>query len=133
MSLNQKAAIVDLSTQEIEIKDIPDELRKKYLGGRGIDMYLLYNLVDPGIDPLGPDNVLLVSAGLLTGTPAPAASRTHIAAKSPLTGILGSANMGGFFGPELRYAGFDHLIIKGKADKLSYLSINNGTPPNWRE
>jgi len=126
MPLNQKAAIVDLSTKEIEIKNIPDELRRKYLGGRGIDMYLLYNLIEPGIDPLGPDNVLLVSAGLLTGTTAPAASRTHIAAKSPLTGILGSANMGGFFGPELRFAGFDHLIIKGKADKLSYLWIKDG-------
>ena len=125
MSLNRKAAYIDLSTSNVVIKDIPIELRKKYLGGRGIDMYLLYNLIEPGIDPLGPENVLLVSAGLLTGTTAPAASRTHIAAKSPLTGLVGSANMGGFFGPELRFAGYDHLIITGKAEKPSYLWINN--------
>src|SRR3989338_10603112 len=96
MSLNRKAAYIDLSTSKVVIKDIPIELRKKYLGGRGIDMYLLYNLIEPGIDPLGPENVLLVSAGLLTGTTAPAAARTHIAAKSPLTGLLWSANIGGF-------------------------------------
>ena len=125
MSLNRKAAYIDLSTGNVEIKDIPIELRKKYLGGRGIDMYLLYNLIQPGIDPLGPENVLLVSAGLLTGTTAPASSRTHIAAKSPLTGLLGSANMGGFFGPELRFAGYDHLIITGKAAQPAYLWINN--------
>lgn len=125
MSLNRKAAYIDLPTGKVTIKDIPIELRKKYLGGRGIDMYLLYNLIEPGIDPLGPENVLLVSAGLLTGTTAPAAARTHIAAKSPLTGLVGSANMGGFFGPELRFAGYDHLIITGKAEKPCYLWINN--------
>ena len=125
MSLTRKAAFVDLSTGAVSYKDIPLELRKKFLGGRGIDMYLLYNLIKPGIDPLGPENVLLVSAGLLTGTTAPAAARTHIAAKSPLTGLLGSANMGGFFGPELRFAGIDHLIITGKAGKPSYLWISN--------
>src|SRR3990172_960443 len=102
MSLNRKAAYIDLSTSKVEIKDIPIELRKKYLGGRGIDMYLLYNLIQPGIDPLGPENVLLVRAGL-----------------------LGSANMGGFFGPELRFAGYDHLIITGKAAQPAYLWINN--------
>ncbi|OGT77215.1 MAG: aldehyde ferredoxin oxidoreductase [Gammaproteobacteria bacterium RIFCSPLOWO2_02_FULL_56_15] len=125
MSLKRKAAIIDLTTRAFEIKEIPLELRKKYLGGRGIDAYFLYKLIKPGIDPLGPDNVLLVSAGLLTGTTAPASSRTNIGAKSPLTGLLGSANMGGFFSAELRYAGFDHLIIQGKAEKLSYLWITN--------
>lgn len=125
MSLNRKAVFVDLTAKKVEIKEIPLELRKKYLGGRGLDAYLLYNMIEPGIDPLGPDNVLLVSAGLLTGTTAPAASRTHIAAKSPLTGVLGSANMGGFFGPELRFAGYDHLIISGKAENLSYLWIDD--------
>jgi len=68
----------------------------------------------------------MVSAGLLGGTLASASSRTHIMAKSPLTELLGSANMGGFFGPELRWAGFDHLVIKGKAEKPIYLWIHNG-------
>ncbi|MDY7037879.1 MAG: aldehyde ferredoxin oxidoreductase N-terminal domain-containing protein, partial [Thermodesulfobacteriota bacterium] len=108
MALNRKAAFVDLTSGKVEVQDIPPLLRRLYIGGRGIDMYLLYNHLEPGIDPLGPENVLLVSAGLLTGTPAPAAARTHVAAKSPLTGLLGSTNMGGFFAPELRFAGSDH-------------------------
>lgn len=123
---DRKAAFVDLSTGAVDILTIPKELRLRFLGGRGIDMYLLYNLVGPSVDPLGPENVLFVSAGLLTGTPAPAAARTHIAAKSPLTGLVGSSNMGGFFGPELRFAGFDHLVIRGKASEPVYLWVCNG-------
>ena len=126
MALNRKIAYIDLSTGKIEAKPIPLEVRKLYLGGRGLDMYLLYNHTKQGVDPLGPDNVLLVSAGILGGTLASASSRTHIAGKSPLTGFLGSSNMGGFFGPELRFAGFDHLVIKGKAEKPVYLWIHNG-------
>jgi aldehyde:ferredoxin oxidoreductase len=97
-----------------------------YLGGRGIDMYLLYNHISPGIDPLGPENVLAVSAGLLGGTLAPSSGRCDLAAKSPLTGFIGNSNMGGFFAPELRFAGFDHLVIKGKAEKPVYLWIHDG-------
>jgi aldehyde:ferredoxin oxidoreductase len=127
MALKRKAAFVDLSTGRVEIKEIPRSLRERFLGGRGIDMYLLYTLLEPGIDPLGPDNVLLVSAGLLTGTPAPAAARTHVGGKSPLTGLVGSSNMGGFFAPELRFAGFDHLVVKGRASAPVYLWIYNGS------
>jgi aldehyde:ferredoxin oxidoreductase len=126
MALDRKIAYIDLSTGEIEASPIPIELRKLYLGGRGLDMYLLYNHLEPGIDPLGPDNVLTVSAGLLVGTLASASARTHIGAKSPLTGFVGSSNMGGFFAPELRWAGFDHLVIRGKADGPVYLWIHNG-------
>jgi len=126
MALNRKIAYIDLSTGEIEIAPIPIEVRKLYLGGRGLDMYLLYNHLEPGVDPLGPDNVLTVSAGLLTGTLASASARLHIGAKSPLTGLIGSSNMGGFFAPELRWAGFDHLVIKGKANSPVYLWIHDG-------
>ncbi|HEY72730.1 MAG: aldehyde ferredoxin oxidoreductase [Chloroflexi bacterium] len=126
MALDRKIAYIDLSTGEVETAPIPVEMRKLYLGGRGLDMYLLYNHLKPGIDPLGPDNVLTVSAGLLVGTPASASARTHIGAKSPLTGFIGSSNMGGFFAPELRWAGFDHLVIKGKADGPVYLWIHDG-------
>jgi len=126
MALNRKIAYINLSNGEIEIAPIPLEMRKLYLGGRGMDMYLLYNHTKQGIDPLGPDNVLLVSAGVLVGTLASASARTHVAAKSPLTGFVGSTNMGGFFAPELRWAGFDHLVIKGKAKKPVYLWINDG-------
>jgi len=126
MALKRKIAYINLSNGEIETASIPLEMRKLYLGGRGMDMYLLYNHTKQGIDPLGPDNVLLVSAGVLGATLASASSRTHVAAKSPLTGFVGSTNMGGFFAPELRWAGFDHLVIKGKAKKPVYLWINDG-------
>jgi len=126
MALNRKLAFIDLSSGEVDIQEIPRELREKYLGGRGLDAYLLYEHLAPGVDPLGPKNVCCISAGVLVGTPASASARTHIMAKSPLTGLLGSSNMGGFFAPELRYAGFDHLVIKGAAKKPVSLWIHNG-------
>jgi aldehyde:ferredoxin oxidoreductase len=126
VALKRKIAYIDLSTGKVTTAPIPIEIRKLYLGGRGLDMYLLYNHLEPGVDPLGPGNVLTVSAGLLVGTLASASARTHIGARSPLTGFIGSSNMGGFFAPELRWAGFDHLVIKGKADGPAYLWIHDG-------
>ncbi|MGB9920743.1 MAG: aldehyde ferredoxin oxidoreductase family protein [Moorellales bacterium] len=126
MPLNRKVAIIDLTTENIEIKPIPLEMRRKYIGGRALDAYLLYNHMKPGVDPLGPDNVLVVSGGLLTGCLASGVSRTHVCAKSPLTGGFGSCNGGGFFSAELAYAGFHHLVIKGKAKKPVYLYVHNG-------
>jgi len=126
MALNKKIAYIDLSLGKIETKPIPEKLRRLYLGGRGLDMYLLYNHLKPGTDPLSADNISLISAGLLGGTPAPASGRCHVGGKSPVTGCVGSSNMGGFFAPELRFAGFDHLLIKGKAEKPVYLWIHNG-------
>jgi aldehyde:ferredoxin oxidoreductase len=126
MALNRKIAYIDLTTGDIETKPIPLEVRKKFLGGRGLDAYLLYNHTKKGCNPLGPANTLLISGGILTATCASATARTHIMAKSPLTGLLGSTNMGGFFAPELAWAGFHHLVIKGKAEHPVYISINNG-------
>ncbi|MBW1703956.1 MAG: aldehyde ferredoxin oxidoreductase family protein [Deltaproteobacteria bacterium] len=126
MALDRKIAYIDLSTGEIEIKPIPLEMRKKFLGGRGLDAYLLYNNTEQGCDPLGPGNTLMISGGILTATCASATARTHVMAKSPLTGLLGSANMGGFFAPEMAWAGFHHLVIKGKAEKPVYIWIHNG-------
>lgn len=126
MALNRKIAYIDLSTGNIETRPIPLDVRKKFLGGRGLDAYLLYNHTEKGIDPLGPRNALMISAGILGATLASASARTHIMAKSPLTDLLGSANMGGFFAPELAWAGFHHLVIKGKAKEPVYLWIHNG-------
>ncbi|MCG8632619.1 MAG: aldehyde ferredoxin oxidoreductase family protein [Desulfobacterales bacterium] len=125
MSLTRKIAYINLTTGTVDTKPISEELRRKFLGGRGLDMYLLYNHTKPGIDPLGPDNVALISAGLLVGTLASASSRTHVGGKSPLTGYVGSANVGGHFGPEMRLAGFDHLVITGKAEKPVYLWVHD--------
>ena len=126
MALDRKIAYIDLATGEIEVKPIPLDVRRKFLGGRGLDAYLLLNHSKKGCDPLGPDNPLIVSGGILTATCASATARTHVMAKSPLTGLLGSCNMGGFFAPEMAWAGFHHLVIKGKAEKPSYIYIHNG-------
>lgn len=126
MALDRKIAYINLTTGKIDVKPIPIEVRKKYLGGRGLDAYLLYNHTEKGCDPVGPDNALIVSGGILTATCASATARTHVMAKSPLTGLLGSCNMGGFFAPEMAWAGFHHLVIKGKAEKPVYIYIENG-------
>ena len=126
MALDSKIAYIDLTTGDIQIKPIPLEVRKKFLGGRGLDAYLLYNHTKKGCDPIGPDNTLMVSGGLLCATCASATARTHVMAKSPLTGLLGSCNMGGFFAPEMAWAGFNHLVIKGKAKHPVYIYIHNG-------
>jgi aldehyde:ferredoxin oxidoreductase len=123
---NKKIVYIDLSTGVITKKQIPKSIREQFLGGRGINMYLLYNHISPGTDPLSPENVLLIGAGLLTGIPAMGSGRCDIAAKSPITGAIGDSNVGGFFAPEMRMAGFDHLVITGKADKPSYLWIHDG-------
>ncbi len=126
MSMNRKIGYIDLTTGQIEVKPIPLEVRKKFIGGRGLDAYLLYNHTEKGIDALGPENALIMSGGFLCGTLASATSRCHVMAKSPLTDLLGSANMGGFFSPELAWAGFQHLVIKGRAAKPVYLYVHNG-------
>jgi aldehyde:ferredoxin oxidoreductase len=126
MALNGKLAVIDLSDRSVSIKEIPVSMRERFLGGRGLDAYLLYNYVLPGCDPLGPSNVVIVSCGLLGGLPASSSGRCHIMARSPLTGFVGSSNIGGYFAPELRFAGFDHLVIRGKAASPSYLWVNDG-------
>ncbi|UCG44755.1 MAG: aldehyde ferredoxin oxidoreductase family protein [Candidatus Bathyarchaeota archaeon] len=126
MVWTRKVAYIDLTQGTIIAKPIPKDLRRLYLGGRGIDMYLLYNHLEARINPLSPQNILLIGVGMLCGIPALGSGRCDIAAKSPLTGAVGDSNIGGFFAPELRLAGFDHLVITGKAEKPSYLWVNDG-------
>ena len=126
MALNRKIAYIDLDREHVKLEPIPLEWRRKFIGGRGLDAYLLYRHTPTGCDPFGPDNVLIVSAGLLVGTLASSGSRTHIAAKSPLTNLLGSASMGGFFAPEMRWAGIDHFVIRGKANRPVYIYAHDG-------
>lgn len=124
--LNGKLGIVDLSKKKVIIKQTHNSLKKLFLGGRGLNSYYLYKMIKPGIDPLSPNNVLIFGAGFLTGTLVPNSSRFNISAKSPETGIIGDANCGGYFAAELRYAGFERLIILGRAKKPSYLYVTNG-------
>ena len=121
----RKIAYVGLSRKEVETKSIPLELRPLYLGGRGLSAYLLYNHVPPKTDPLSPHNVVLIGTGLL-GAVTLQSGRTQVMSKSPETGITGDGNLGGFFGPELKFAGYEHLLIKGKAEKPVYLWIHDG-------
>jgi aldehyde:ferredoxin oxidoreductase len=124
--LDRRIGVVDLSRRSAKIVDVPKDIRAKYLGGRGINTYLLYNLLRKGVDPFSPSNVLILGAGILTGTLVPNSSRFNVSTKSPETGFLGDSNCGGFFAPEMRYAGFDHIILKGKAKKPSYVYLEDG-------
>jgi aldehyde:ferredoxin oxidoreductase len=115
---------VDLTKGKIVKEPLSEELRHGYLGGRGINVRILYDEIKPGTDGLAPENILLFGTGPLTGTPV-ASGRLNITAMSPLTGILGDSNAGSHFAPELKYAGYDHIIFTGKADKPVYLWIDN--------
>lgn len=123
---NKKLAIIDLTKEKIDIQDVPISLKKKLLGGRGMNVYYLNKLLGKNVDPLSPKNVLIFGTGFLTGTLAPNSSRFSTSAKSPETGFLGDTNCGGFFAPELRFAGFDRVILLGKAKKPSYVYANDG-------
>jgi aldehyde:ferredoxin oxidoreductase len=111
MDFAGKLLIVDLTTGEIKHQKIPEKLVRQFLGGRGINAWLLAQHVGSGTDPLGPENVLALSCGLLTDTAVPSSSRLHVSARSPLTGLLGSSNVGGHFGAELQAAGIQTLLI----------------------
>ena len=124
MDFVSKLLVVDLTTEEIECTYLPEALARQFLGGRGINAWLLAQYVGPETDPLGPENVLALSCGLLTGTDAPSSSRLHVSARSPLTGLLGSSNVGGHFGAKLRAAGVQTLLIRGCAPRPVTLWIN---------
>jgi aldehyde:ferredoxin oxidoreductase len=116
---------VDLSRGTIQQVPMDEGFARKYVGGRGFTSRLQYDLIPVDIDPLGPENVLIIAPGALTGTVAASASRFVVGARSPLTGILGDANGGGFFGPVLRRAGFSLVLIFGQSPNPVYLCIND--------
>lgn len=96
-----------------------------FIGGRGFNAKFLLDSVRPGIDPFSPENLLIIATGPLNGTPLPSASRLTIGAKSPMTGGIGDANSGGYFAPELKYAGFDAVIVEGISKDPVYLMIED--------
>jgi len=116
---------IDLTEKKVKIADLPEEWKYKYLGGRGFGARLYYDEIDPKIDPLSPDNKLFFATGPLTGCPIFGPSKYHLVTKSPLTGRYFCSNAGGFFGVELKAAGFDGLIIEGKASEMTTLIIRN--------
>ncbi len=125
MALDGKIAFIRLPEGKVDVEDISEDTRRLFLGGRGINMQLLYNLVTPETKPLSHANPLIIGAGLLSGVFAPTASRCNISGKSPETGLIGDSNMGGHFGPALRRGGFDHLVIMGRAEEPIYLLVED--------
>ena len=116
---------VDLGSGKIKRKPFSENLRSNYIGGRGINSRLLFEEVGPETEPLSPENRLIFGTSPLSGTTAPSTARFTVTARSPLTGILGDANAGGHFGPALKWAGIDHIIIRGKAAEPVYLLIDD--------
>src|SRR5512137_152913 len=116
---------IDLSRGNIERVETDTKLTELHLGGLGTKAKILWNRVPPEVEPFSPDNLLIFSTGLLGGTPATGANRTIVTTYSPQTLLMGYSMMGGFFAPELKYAGYDKVIFRGKSPELVYLWIHN--------
>jgi benzoyl-CoA reductase subunit BamB len=116
---------IDLSRGNIERVETDPKLTELHLGGLGTNAKMLWDRVPPETDPFSPDNLLMFSTGLLGGTPAPGANRTIVTTYSPQTLFMGYSMMGGFWAPELKYAGYDKVIFRGKSPSLVYLWIHN--------
>ena len=118
---------IDLSQGKIEKKESDRKLYESYLGARGTNIKTLWDRVPPEVAPFSPDNLLIVGAGVLNGTIVPSANRSTITFKSPVTGFHSYSALGGHFGPELKYAGYDTIVISGKSPIPVYIWINNDT------
>jgi aldehyde:ferredoxin oxidoreductase len=118
---------VDLSKGKYWVEELKESLAKAYVGGSGLAAYLLWNLIDSGVDPLSPENPLIIATGPATGALAPSAGRFALVSKSPLTGIWGESHAGGFFGPEVKYAGYDMVVILGRSPTPVSLVIDDGS------
>ena len=119
---------VHLSEKRFEIETPPEAFYRKYMGGSAMGMHYLFKHTPAHTDPLGPENTLVFSTGVVTGAPVSGQSRLTATAKSPLTDGVGDSQSGGFFPAELKFAGFDALVIHGQASEAVYLSIKDGQP-----
>jgi benzoyl-CoA reductase subunit BamB len=116
---------IDLSRGNVERVETDQRLTELHLGGLGTNAKILWDRVPPETEPFSPDNLLIFSTGLLCGTPAPGCNRTIVTTLSPQTRLTAYSMMGGFWAPELKYAGYDKVILRGKSPDLVYLWINN--------
>ena len=117
---------VDLTSGEINIEQPGDEFYRLLVGGRAVVAYLLLRDLPPQTDPFSPDNLLIFAPGIMQGGNFPGAGRHGVGGKSPLTGALGSSEVGGWWGNEFKRAGFDALVIRGRAKSPVYLWVNDG-------
>lgn len=116
---------VNLTDKVVKVEKLNMDYANQFIGGRGLGSKYLYEETDPQIDALSPENKLIFMTGPVTGTYAACAGRFNVVAKAPLTGTIGAANSGGYFGPELKFAGYDGIIFEGKSNKPVYLHIND--------
>lgn len=121
-----KVLRINLSEQTAKEEELPLQVAQDFIGGAGFGIKYLFDEVKGGADPLGPENKLIFASGPLSGTSVPCASRMAVTAKSPLTGAVGMALTGGYFPVELKFAGYDALIVEGKAAAPTYVWIKNG-------
>lgn len=126
LGYNGKILHINLTTGELSVEEPPESFYRQYMGGSALNMHYVLRDMPAGADPLGPDNILALSVGVTTGAPVSGQSRMTATAKSPLTGAIGDAQCGGFFPAEMKFAGFDAFIIKGKAPYPVYLWVNDG-------
>lgn len=117
---------VDLTSEKTSIEPLNRHWASRFIGGKGLAARYLFEELKPGTDPLSPENVLMIWTGPLVGTMVPLTSRFVVVTKSPLSGTFLDSYAGGFLGPEIKYAGFDGIIIKGKAKRPVYLWLNDG-------
>ena len=122
-----KVAFVDLSSRSVSIEELPEQVYRSFIGGAGLGVKVLYDRMKPGVDPLGPENMLGFVPGLLNGTGTPMATKFTVVTKSPLSSTWGDANSGGLFSSELKAAGFDGIFFTGAASEPVYCLINDGT------
>ncbi len=125
-AVTAKILHVDLSTRTTRVEEIPEPVLRRHLGGGGLAAYLLLRDMPPGVDPLGPDNVLVFTTSIINGLSLSGTNRYTAAAKSPLTGGYGESEAGGWWAPELRAAGYDGITVRGRADSPVYLWIKDG-------
>ena len=121
-----KMLFVDLTKGSHEVLALTEDMAKQYIGGYGIGAKILFERMKPGSDPLGPDNIVGFTTGPLNGTRALLGGRYTLVCKSPVTGGWNDANSGGYFGSELKKAGFDAVFVQGASDTPVYLWIQNG-------
>ena len=126
MSEFGKTLRVNLTDRTLETEQVDADLVETYLGGTGLAARILYDELEPGVDPLGPANELVFATGPITGTRAPTSGRHSVSALSPLTGILGESTSGGDWGTALRRAGIDLVVVEGEADDPVYLHVEDG-------
>jgi aldehyde:ferredoxin oxidoreductase len=123
---HKKLLRVDLGNRKVEVEDLDEKVIRKYVGGLGIEAKILYEETGPETDPLSPQNILMAVTGPYTGTGVPTSGRHHVVARSPLTGLFGESNVGGSWAVHFKKAGFDGVVIKGKAESPVYLWIHEG-------